>query len=349
MNLGIICPSEIAIRRFMPALQKCSRFKFYGIGVFAKEERFGCEEISEAVFQELLQKEKEKAQVFINEYGGRLFNSYEEIVTSSEIDVLYIPLPPALHYKWAKKALEHGKHVFVEKPATTTLSDTKDLINLAAKKNLAIHENYMFDFHEQLTSIEEIIQSGEIGEIRLYRISFGFPLRGANDFRYNKTLGGGSLIDAGGYTIRYATRLLGSSAKIKYAQSNFVDGYSVDMYGSAALVNNDGVTVQIAFGMDNNYKCELEVWGSKGCLTSGRILTAPSGFVPTATIRKGNNDTVINLPADDAFLKSIQEFAKCIDDERKRAERYRVILKQAEMVDEFKCLTRRLRAMSKIR
>lgn len=338
MKLGIICPSEIAIRRFMPALQKCDGMEFAGIGVNTKEERFGTKPISDEMFQASLQSEREKAKVFIDQYGGKLFNGYEEIATSSDIDALYIPLPPSLHFKWAKMALEHGKHVLVEKPSTTAAADTKELVRIASERGLALHENYMFTFHEQLNAIEEIIRSGEIGDIRLYRISFGFPLRAANDFRYNKALGGGALIDAGGYTIRYATTLLGSTAEIKYAQSNYLDGFEVDMYGSAALVNSEGVTAQVAFGMDNNYKCELEAWGSKGCLTTCRVLTAPTGFVPTATIRKGNEDTVVDLPADDAFLKSIRHFVDCIGDENTRKERYQMISRQAELVDEFKKL-----------
>ena len=190
MKLGIICPSEIAIRRFMPAFQQCGDFEFAGIGVFSKKERFGAIEISDDMFQDALQKEKEKAQVFIDRYGGKLFDSYASIATSPDIDALYIPLPPALHFRWAKLALENGKHVLVEKPSTTSAFDTKELVKIASERNLALHENYMFMFHEQLDAIENIVNSGEIGDVRLYRISFGFPRRAANDFRYNKALGG---------------------------------------------------------------------------------------------------------------------------------------------------------------
>lgn len=320
----------------MPALQQCNDLEFAGIGIYTKEERFGSKDISEEAFQTALKQEREKAQVFIDQYGGVIYSGYEEIATSPDIDALYIPLPPALHFKWAKTAIEHGKHVLVEKPSTTSSSDTRELARLAARNGVALHENYMFAFHSQLDAIEEIIGNGEIGDIRLYRISFGFPRRSANDFRYNRALGGGSLIDAGGYTIRYATRLLGSTAEMKYAQSNYIDGFEVDMYGSAALVNAEGVTAQVAFGMDNNYKCELEAWGSKGCLTTGRVLTAPAGFVPTATIRKGNESTDIELPADDAFLKSIKHFIECIKNKEIREERYGIIVKQADLVDEFK-------------
>ncbi len=339
IRIGIICPSEIAFRRFMPALKQIEDAEFIGIGVCSYKERFGdsADELNSKQC-EIIKAEYVKAQNFIDNYGGKVFNSYETIVASNEIDALYIPLPPALHYKWAKLALENGKHVLVEKPSTITFSDAKVLAELAEKKNLGFHENYMFIFHKQLDAIEGIIKSGEIGDIRLYRISFGFPRRAMNDFRYNKALGGGALIDAGGYTIKYAARLLGESVKIKYAQMNYTDTDEVDIYGSAVLVNKNGTTVQVAYGMDNNYKCELEAWGSKGCIITGRVLTAPAGFVPTVIIRKGNEDEVRNLPSDDAFKKSIEHFVKCVNDEKTRKENYKTILKQAKLIEQFRKL-----------
>lgn len=336
MKIGVICPSEIALRRFMPALQLVDGIEFVGIGVCTKEERFGSTEIPSETVQGILNADHRRAQVFIDQYGGKIFEGYESIVRSEEIDAIYIPLPPALHYKWAKLALECGKHVLVEKPSTISADDTKKLVEIASRNKLALHENYMFVFHNQLDAIDELIENGEIGDVRLYRISFGFPKRAANDFRYNKALGGGALIDAGGYTIKYATRLLGDSAKIKYAQMNYTDEHEVDMYGSAAMVNGNGVTAQIAFGMDNNYKCELEAWGSTGCIYTGRVLTAPAGFTPSVTIRKGNEDTVMDLAADDAFKKSIERFMACVNCEETRLKNYTDIVKQAKLVDDFR-------------
>lgn len=338
MRIGIICPSEIALRRFMPALHQVPELEFVGLGICNAQERFGDALPAEDIINATISAEREKAQVFIDQYGGKIFDSYYSIVTSDEIEAIYIPLPPALHYKWAKIALEKGKHVLVEKPATISLSDSRELVEIAKQKRLALHENYMFMFHDQLDAIENILASGEIGEIRLLRICFGFPMRQANDFRYVKSLGGGALIDAGGYTIKYATRLLGEGVKIDYARMNSIDGFEVDMYGSAALSNSQGLTAQISFGMDNNYKCELEVWGSKGCLSTGRVLTAPAGFEPTVTIRKGNEEEVRSLPADDAFRKSIEHFIKCITVEKERILNYEKIVMQAKLVDEFKVL-----------
>ena len=342
IKIGIICPSEIAFRRFLPALQKASeKIMFAAIGIASPEEWFGdLTNISKEQIEEQQASECAKVQTFIDQYGGEIVVGYGNLVSSEFIDAVYIPLPPALHYKWAMAALEAGKHVFVEKPSTTSLEDTDDLIRIAKQKGLALHENYMFVYHAQLKVLGDLIKSGEIGDVRLYRISFGFPLRQLNDFRYNKSLGGGALLDAGGYCMKYANFLLGSNAKLVTAQVNHIDGFEVEMYGSATMVNEQDTVAQLAFGMDNDYKCEIEVWGSKGTVTSGRIMTAPADFTPTYTIKKNQVLETRELPADDAFLKSILRFVDCIEDEQIRTEEYTVLHNQEYLVEQFKELVR---------
>jgi dTDP-3,4-didehydro-2,6-dideoxy-alpha-D-glucose 3-reductase len=328
VRTGIICPSEIALRRFMPAMKGLSGFQFAGIAYASKIDWPGAND-------DTIQEERKKAEQFTVAYGGVIYESYNSIIQANDIDAIYIPLPPALHFQWAEKALAAGKHVLVEKPATTSLAETTKLVELAAKKNLALHENYMFAFHGQLNAINKIIQSGEIGDVRLYRISFGFPRRQVNDFRYNKALGGGAILDAGGYTIKYASMLLGKSAKLLYSNSQYIDEFEVDIAGSAAMVNLKGTVAQIAFGMDHSYKCDLEVWGSKGSLHTGRVLTAPAGFEPEIKIQIGNNTELRKLPEDDAFQKSILHFKNCIENDASRENNYSDIKQQATLVQQF--------------
>jgi len=337
VRIGIICPSEIAFRRFLPSLSELSDLRFIGIAIANVDEWFGVtkSEIADKVIQDTINGERSKAGMFLENYGGEIFDSYTQLINSDKIDAVYLPLPPALHYKWAKLALLSGKHVLIEKPATTSKRDTQELILHAKQRRLAIHENYMFTFHDQLKEIKRHVESGEIGDVRLYRISFGFPRRAVNDFRYNKELGGGAILDCGGYTIKYASMLLGETAKLTYAQSNYLEGFDVDLYGSAALVNESGTTVQVAFGMDNSYRCDLEIWGSKGYLTTGRVLTAPSGFVPEVIIKTESQCITRKLPVDDAFKKSIQRFQDCIGNDKMRENNYADILKQADLIDDF--------------
>ena len=329
MRIGIICPSEIAFRRFLPALSQCKDISFSGVAVADRTEFEGATE-------EVLSKEFEKAKMMQDEYGGEIFQGYHSLIEADNVDAVYLPLPPALHFQWAYRVLEAGKHAFVEKPCTTSLKNTETLVALAKEKQLVLHENYMFTFHRQMEQVQEIVGSGQLGEVRLYRVDFGFPLRSQTDFRYNKALGGGALLDCAGYTMRCASFFLGRDAKVICGTKKSVEGFEVDMYGSATMRNAEGVSAQLAWGMDNNYRCSLDIWGSKGALHTDRIMTAPAGFTPYAAIKIGNDaPTTIALDADDAFKKSIEYFGLCIKDYQTRLSNYKQICHQAKLIDQF--------------
>ncbi len=338
MNVGIICPSEIAFRRFLPSLQNVKELTFAGVAIASPEEWVGDGKVTENTLT-IIENERKKAQNFIDNYGGKIYEGYRTLINSPEIDIVYLPLPPALHYKWAKLALESGKHAYVEKPFTTSLEDTQSLLAIAKEKKLVVHENYMFIFHRQLQAVQDLIASGEIGKVRQYRVSFGFPRRAANDFRYNKALGGGALLDAGGYCMKYASWLLGDSARLVCANSYFEPEFEVDIFGSCTMTNDEGTVVQMSFGMDCDYKCELEAWGSTGTLTTGRILTAPDGLEPDMVIKHNQEYITKKLPADNAFEKSIHRFWDCLQNNEIREENYRIIERQSSFVDEFKKLS----------
>lgn len=342
IRIGIICPSEIAFRRFMPALQKCKELEYVGIAFASAEEWFGEEtdKIDRVTMEQVICSEAEKAHKFQESYGGKIFEGYQNMLRSKEIDAVYIPLPPALHYKWAKMALNCGVHVFVEKPSTTSLEATKELIELAEANKLALHENYMFAFHSQLDTVQKIVESGEIGEVRLYRIDFGFPQRSKGDFRYTKKLGGGALLDCGGYTLKYGNMLLGGDAKVICANVMYADEFDVEIFGTGTMKNEENGIVQFAFGMDNDYRCNIDIWGSKGTLTSNRILTAPAGYIPSYKISKNGEVTEKEMEMDDAFFKSIEWFVKCIQNGKIRKENYVKLKKQESLVDEFAKLAR---------
>ena len=338
LRVGIICPSEIAFRRFLPALQKVDDLSFAGVAIASPEELAGGQDVNEQV-NVIIDSERVKAQKFVGSYGGKIYEGYHSLLTSPDVDVVYLPLPPALHYQWAKKVLESGKHAYVEKPFTTNLKNTQELISIARAKGLAVHENYMFIFHNQIAAIQDMISAGEIGKVRQYRISFGFPRRAINDFRYNKALGGGALLDAGGYCMKYASFLLGETARLECANSYYESGFEVDIFGSCTMSNDKGTVVQMSFGMDCDYKCELEAWGSTGTLTTGRILTAPDGLEPDMIIKHNQEYVTKKLPADNAFEKSIRRFYDCLTNDEVREENYRIIERQSSFVDQYKKLS----------
>lgn len=333
INIGIICPSDIAYRRFLPALLSVQHVKYIGVACATKDElRIHNED--EGIIKKIQSNQEILANKMLSDFGGKIYNSYQSILEDDNIQAVYLPLPPALHFHWAKESMKYNKHVLIEKPFTISKNDTLNLLEIAKSKNLAVHENYMFVFHDQIKKIKELIVS-EIGDIKLIKTSFGFPIRGKNDFRYNSSLGGGSLFDAGGYTIKLSYHLLGPNISINAANLVYNDVYNVDIFGAGHISNEDGVVSQVSFGMDNEYKCDLEIWGSKGIIQTNRVYTAPADFKPTIYLNKNGNTESFLLDEDNHFVKSIQYFIECIFDKEVRYKNYIEIMDQAALVEEF--------------
>lgn len=315
-KIGILGASDIAFNRFVPALLETGDFEIVGLGSHSSDS-------------------PDRAERFAEHYGIQVFQSYDEVLDISGLDAVYIPLPPAVHHEWAMKALQKGLHVLLEKPFTIELRHTQEIINLARQKNLAVHENYMFVYHSQLRYIKKVINSGSLGELRLIRSFFGFPMRLQNDFRYRSDLGGGALYDAAGYVAKLANYLL-DDMEIAQVKSNYISGFNVDMYGSFVAEGKDGLVFQGAYGMDNSYQCNLEIFGSKGHLSTNRIFTAPADYNPMITINIAGENEIIKLDSDSHFRNSIENFSVMIKDKITREDSYEKILKQAEIIEKMK-------------
>ena len=330
MRLGIFSPANIASSRFLPALDKFKNFEFAGIAVANKLER------GEICDDERIKNSLFKAKNLVQKYGGKCYNSFNELLKDQNVDAIYVPLPPYLHYTWGKQVLLNNKHLLLEKPFTMNLNNTLELINVAKNNKLSIHENYMFVYHSQLNEIIGMLNNNVIGDIRLFKICFGFPLRtNPNDFRYIKKYGGGSIYDCAGYTLKLSSILM-KNVNVVECSLFYDKRYDVDLYGSATIKGNCGNLAQLSFGMDCDYKCSLEVWGSKGTLSTNRIFTAPNNFKPKICLSFNGNDEIIELQPDDSFYNAIEYFYKQITENDIRQESYDDILKQAYLVEECK-------------
>jgi predicted dehydrogenase len=99
-----------------------------------------------------------------------------ELIASSDIDAIAVITPVWTHYELAKAALEQGKHVFVEKPFTSTTAQAEELINLAHKKNLKIMVDHTFLFTGAVKKIRQLLKDGALGSLYYYdstRVNLG--------------------------------------------------------------------------------------------------------------------------------------------------------------------------------
>lgn len=312
IKVGVLGCANIAIRSLIPEFFRHEDFELYAIA----------------------SRDIEKAREIAKQYNVRFCN-YESLVEDSQIDLIYIPLPTGLHNQWVVKSLKSNKHVLCEKSLGTSLNEVEQMINIARGREKALVENFQFQYHSQQTYIKEIIASGEIGEIRCFKSSFGFPpFPDKNNIRYNKSLGGGALLDAGAYTIKATQFFLGDHFKVSAASLVQSENYEVDIYGAGFLKNNKGMTSEIAFGFDNYYQCNIEIWGSKGRLITNRTFTAQPDFIPEVLIETNKGTEKRKMPADNHFKKMLDHVSQAILT-RNFEEDYIMNYNQADLMQQF--------------
>lgn len=108
--------------------------------------------------------------------GVGMTTDANDILYSADIDAVAIVTPVSSHYPLAKKALENGKHVFVEKPFTATAAEAEELVELAARKNLQIMVDHTFLFTGAVRKIKQLVDEGALGPLYYYdstRVNLG--------------------------------------------------------------------------------------------------------------------------------------------------------------------------------
>jgi dTDP-3,4-didehydro-2,6-dideoxy-alpha-D-glucose 3-reductase len=315
INIAILGCADIAQRAVLPEILQLS--DYYNIsGIASRTEAKGIQ----------------CAKKFSIDY----IKSYKDLIESLP-DAVYIPLPNSLHAQWIENALNNNIHVLVEKPLACNYSDVFRLNNLAKKNNLALVENFQFRFHSQLEYILNIIKSGEIGDLRSINSSFGFPpFQSNNNIRYQSALGGGSLLDIGSYPLKISQIILGSKIKIVGACLHFDSIKGVDTWGGAIVkqINGD-LFGNLSFGFDNYYQCSIELWGSKGRLTTNRIFTAPSDLQPKINIENIDGVRTEIIEPDNHFKNMLLHFYKVVKNNKKKDEEYKQNINQSRLLSEF--------------
>ncbi|RYZ17396.1 MAG: Gfo/Idh/MocA family oxidoreductase, partial [Chitinophagaceae bacterium] len=312
MKWGVLGAANIALRSVMPAIQAIPENELVAI---ASRSQANANEAAEP-------------------FGIAGLGSYDALLDVDSIEAVYIPLPNSLHYEWVTKALEAGKHVLVEKSAFVSLEEAEKAVALARSKGLAIVENFQFQHHGQHRAVRQLLQEGAIGDVRSIRASFGFPPFGGDaNIRYKKELGGGALLDSGAYTLKATSFLFGNNFDVKAAQLSYNEQYGVDWFGGAFLVDEtQGLFSEVAWGFENFYQCNYEIWGSAGKLTATRAYTAKADFQPSVILEQAGGTRELKLEADDHFNNMLLHFNRIITDGRSEEELENVLV-QARLID----------------
>jgi len=219
---GVLGVAHIAVKKVIPAMQKGS--------------------ISEVVA--LASRDSKKAEAAAAQLGiPQAYSSYEDLLADPSIDAVYNPLPNHLHVPWSIRAAEAGKHVLCEKPIALSVAEVKELGETRDRTGVLIGEAFMVKTHPQWLRAREIVDSGEIGELRTVLGAFSYFNTDAKNIRNVAEYGGGALLDIGCYPVTMSRFLFRREPARVSAMVDRDPFLGTDRFTSAVLDFNPGQAV----------------------------------------------------------------------------------------------------------
>ncbi|MFA6317549.1 MAG: Gfo/Idh/MocA family oxidoreductase [Elusimicrobiota bacterium] len=311
LRLGVLGCSDFAWRRAIPALLKVPELELAAVA----------------------SRSREKAEKFAASFGGDAVVGYDRLLERSDIDAVYIPLPPSMHEEWAVRAVEAGKHAFVEKPFAVSLAASQRMVEAARARGRLLMEDFAFRLLPRTAAALEAVGRGDIGEVRVLRAAFAFPTLAPGNIRYDRSLGGGALLDCGVYAVQASLLFLGAGLKVLAARLKTDPARGVDTAGEVMLESRSGAAAQLAFGFDHYYQCELVLWGSAGRLVLERAFTPPPDSETVTWFERQGRREEHRFPALNMYEGIFQRFAQTAASGKGFEDEYRRILDQAQAVE----------------
>jgi predicted dehydrogenase len=179
--------------------------------------------IEDAELYAVASRDRSNAQAFKDLHGAStFFTSYHELVTSPDVDVIYIATPHGFHFEHTMLCLNNRKAVLCEKAFALNLKQVQEMTATARQQDVFLMEAFWSRFLPQYEKIIQLINADSIGEIRLIQADFGFRAPDPPAQRlYDPALGGGSLLDIGIYPVFLAQSLLGKPVEIQALMTSY--------------------------------------------------------------------------------------------------------------------------------
>ena len=173
-----------------------------GTGVIANEMAQALVKMNKRLYA-VANRTHQTALYFAERYGvQKVYDQIDEVFEDEAVDIIYITSPHNTHYEFMKKALEHGKHILVEKSITLNSRELDEMIALAAEKKLVLAEAMTIWHMPIYKKLWEIVQSGQLGKVQIITMNFGsFKEYNMSNRFFNMNLAGGAMLDIGVYAL----------------------------------------------------------------------------------------------------------------------------------------------------
>lgn len=184
-------------------------------------------------------RKEETGRALGDQFGiGKIYTSFEDMLSDPAVEMVYIASPNALHYRQTKAALLAGKHVLCEKPFATTVAEAEEMIALAKEKHLLLFEAITTAHHPNYDRIRQVLP--QLGRLKMVistfcQFSSRYPalLAGNASPVLDPAFCGGALMDINLYNVHFAVGLFGQPEKVHYFPNLYENG--VDTSGTLIL------------------------------------------------------------------------------------------------------------------
>lgn len=268
MNWGVLGVAKIATEKVIPAMLGSENFNVLGIA----------------------SRDHARAKSAADRLGLlKAYDSYDALIADPDIDIVYIPLPNHLHFTYALKCIEAGKHVLCEKPITLKSDEIKKLIAARNRHGVKIGEAFMVKSHPQWIKARELVLSGYLGKVKLVQGYFNYYNVDPQNIRNIDMYGGGAMWDIGCYPVMTARFVLGeeptkvvalmekdgefgtdalSSVIMRFPSAQVVFSVSTQLSNSQRMIfigDKQNMEIKIPFNAPNDQATQL-------IINSGNIL-----------------------------------------------------------------------------
>jgi predicted dehydrogenase len=189
---GVLGVANIAVQKVIPGMQRAEHVEIVAIA----------------------SRSLDKARQAAAKLGiPRAYGSYEELLADSTLEAIYVPLPNHMHVPWSIKCLQAGKHVLCEKPIAMSAAEAETLIAARDSAGRKAGEAFMARSHPQWLRAQELVRSGDIGELRVVEGHFSYTNMNPENVRNRADIGGGALMDIGCYPITLSRMMFGEEPR----------------------------------------------------------------------------------------------------------------------------------------
>lgn len=269
------------------------RWGILGPGGIAREFLAGAAGSETGVVTALGTRNPNRTDLVENFPGLRVHDSYESLLADPAVDAIYIATPHPFHAEWAIKAAGQGKHVLCEKPAAMTPREMEAMFAAASANGTFLAEAYMYRLHPLTAFLLDLLKQGKIGEVRMIKSSFGFaiPVFLPGHRLFAKELGGGAILDLGGYPMSMARLIAGCDAPQGFADPVLLQAISregptgVEEISAALVTFPNGIIAQISCSVAQWQDNVLHIQGTAGRLEIDSFWFGSGKYGGTAEIR----------------------------------------------------------------